>query len=264
MKFAVIRQILTDTPMPHCTNAHRASLTALILAAAFPANGETTVSLNVDYAEGRYGERERSSMYTSSLIVRHNFDGGMAKINLPYVQARGLSAAGGDRSSDTRQAQEGLGDVVGTLAFDLLDTDGGTMVDVGTKVKWATADSANDLITTGRNDYSLFADGLSPIGPVTLHYSLGWTRKGNPSGVDFRNPWYGSLGLSTKLDPKISLGVIYDYRQPISVGGAPIREATWYVEGAINAQYRLQLYLVSGHADASPDFGAGLTLSARY
>jgi hypothetical protein len=154
--------------------------------------------------------------------------------------------------------------VVGTLAFDLLDTDGGTMVDVGTKVKWATADSANDLITTGRNDYSLFADGLSPIGPVTLHYSLGWTARATRAASISGNPWYGSLGLSTKLDPKISLGVIYDYRQPISVGGAPIREATWYVEGAINAQYRLQLYLVSGHADASPDFGAGLTLSARY
>lgn len=240
------------------------SLMTLMLVAALPAAGQTTASLNLDYAEGRYGEREKSFMATSSVIVRHRFEGGMIKLNLPYVRARGLSAAGGDRTSDTRQAQEGLGDVVGTLAFSLPDSAGGTMVDVGTKVKWATADRANDLITTGRNDYSLFADGLTPIGPATLHYSLGWTRKGDPAGMDFRNPWYGSIGLSSKLDPKFTLGVIYDYRQPVSIGGAPIREATWYLEGELTERYRLQLYLVSGYADASPDFGAGLTLSARY
>jgi len=99
----------------------------------------------------------------------------------------------------------------------------GLIVDVGTKAKLVTADKSNDLLTTGKNDYSLLVDAQYPFGDTTLFATVGWTKKGDP-----------------------------------------VSEATVFVERKFADSYKLQAYVVRGFSDASPDLGAGLTLSKRF
>lgn len=240
-------------------------LLGLLLAAALPAAAQTTVSLNLDYAEGKYGEPDKSSSWTMPLIVKHQAGALGLKLNIPYIRATGTAAAGGDRFSPTRQTQEGWGDVTATVAYDIYhDTASGTIIDLAAKAKFATADKAKDLITTGKNDYSLLIDGLRPFGATTVFATLGWTKKGDPDGVAFRNPLFSTLGLSHKLSGQLTLGAVYDYRQKVTAHGDPVSEATLFVERKFDSQYKLQGYLVRGFSDASPDIGAGITVSARF
>lgn len=235
------------------------------LAVCAPVCAQTTVSVNVDYAEGKYGETEKSSSWTLPLIIKHQVGDFGLKLYLPYVRATGTAVSGGDRFSPTRQTQEGFGDVVLTLSYDIFSHPAsGTIIGLGTKAKLVTADKSNDLLTTGKNDYSLQVDALYPIGDTSIFAIVGWTKKGDPEGVDYRDPWYSTLGLSHKLADAVNLGAIYDYRQKVTLHGDPVSEATVFVERKFAEQYKLQAYLVRGFSDASPDVGAGLTLSKRF
>jgi hypothetical protein len=114
---------------------------------------------------------------------------------MPYVRATGTAAAGGDRFAPTRQVQEGFGDVVVTTMYELLgEHDSGLMLDIGAKAKFASGDKKNDLITTGKNDYSLQADfrSQSDYSPASSRLAK---PKGDPDGIDYRDPWYSTVGL---------------------------------------------------------------------
>lgn len=230
-----------------------------------PVCAQTTVSVTIDYAEGKYGEAEKSTSWTMPLIIKQQIGDFGIKLYLPYIRATGTAASGGDRFVLTRQTQEGFGDAVLTLSYDIVDSAAsGLIIGVGSKAKLATADPSNDLLTTGKNDYSLQADVFYPFGDTSAFVIVGRTNKGDPDGIDYRNPWYATVGLSHQLADAVSLGGIYDYRQKVTATGNPVSEATVFVERKFAEQYKLQGYVVRGFSDASPDLGAGVTLSKRF
>lgn len=251
---------------PHRT--HRSSRNACAFAAlvaiSMPSISQTSVSLNVDYVEGRYGESEKSSTWTMPLIVKHRTGPLGLKLNVPYVRATGVAAAGGDRFSSTNQVQEGIGDIVATASYELFSSDDGRTFDIGSKAKIVAGDKKNDLITTGKNDYSLFVDTFQPIGGAFLYAALGWTQKGDPTGVDYRDPWYATLGLSHRFANNINVGMLYDYRQKVTARGAPVSESTVYIERKLSSNVKLQAYLLYGFSNASPDLGAGATATWTF
>lgn len=230
------------------------------VAISMPSFAQTSISLNMDYVEGRYGETEKSTTWTMPFIIKHQIDPFSLKLYLPYVRASGLAASGGDRFSTTRQQQEGLGDIVATLGFTLYENDEGRRFDIGAKAKLATADKRNDLITTGKNDYTIFVDGVQPVGNLLAYGNVGWIKKGDPEGIDYRDPWFSTLGLSYRFASNFTVGLLHDYRQKVTPRGAPVSESTLYVEQKFERQFKLQLYVLAGHSTASPDRGAGATI----
>ncbi|HMV20364.1 MAG: hypothetical protein JNK96_07370 [Betaproteobacteria bacterium] len=241
------------------------ALAAVLWLSFASAGAQTTVSVNLDYAEGKYGERTKSTSWTMPLIVKQQIGDFGFKLNLPYIRATGTAASGGDRFASSRQTQEGFGDLVATATWGLLDDEGAQFaVDLGAKAKLAVADKRQDLLTTGRNDYSLLADVLRNFGNLTGFVTLGRTWKGDPAGINYRNPWFGTIGLSRKLQPDLSLGAMVDYRQKLTPRGDPINEMTLFVERKFSSQLKVQGYLVRGFSDSSPDIGAGITVSARF
>lgn len=219
----------------------------------------------MDYAEGKYGDSETSTTWTMPLVIKHMMGDFGIKLNMPYVKAIGTAVAGGDRSSSTRQVQEGFGDPVISSSYAIfVGQESGFAVDVGVKAKLATADRRNGLITTGKNDYSVVLDALQPVGGVTAQLAIGWTKKGDPAGIDYRDPWFSVLGLSYKISDRMNFGVFHDFRQKVTENGDPVSEGMIFTEHKFGDGYRLQAYLVRGFSDASPDFGAGARLSLRF
>lgn len=243
----------------------RPALAMLVLTAALPAAAETTVSLNLEYAEGKYGEAEKSTTWTMPLIVKHRAGAWGLKLYVPYVRAAGIAAPGGDRSSPVRQTQEGVGDISATAIYDIYGgAPGQLIVGVGAKAKFAPAAAAKELITTGKNDYSLLLDASLPVGSISLHASFGRTKKGDPEGVDFRDPWFASLVLSHQLSDVAAWGMDYYYRQKLTASDAPVSEAALFAERELGDQSSIQLYVLRGFANASPDLAVGATLSWHF
>ncbi|MDI6746027.1 MAG: hypothetical protein QMD17_02670 [Rhodocyclaceae bacterium] len=243
--------------------------TALLLAAvpaiAF-AQAKTTASVGLDYSEGKYGESETSRTWSMPVSIKHETGPLTLKLSVPYVRSSGVAAAGGDRRvATTNQTQSGMGDMTASAFYNVYsDAKTKSGVDLGVKAKFATADSAKTLLTTGENDYSLQADLWRGFGDTTLFGSLGWTKKGDTSTTDFRNPWYGSIGFSNKLSDANSWGASYDYRQKVTTNGDPVSELSMFMVHKYSKAMKVQGYVVTGFSDASPDLGVGATFSYSF
>jgi hypothetical protein len=243
----------------------------LLTAAAFglmlggPARADLSTSVGFDYSSGKYGTTESTDTWSIPLMVKYENGPATFKLTVPYVHTTGtVNRDIGTAVLTTRHTEQGLGDVVGSAAYGVLDPRAGIGLDLGVKVKFATADKAKTLITTGENDYSLQAEAYKSFGALSGFATLGWTKKGDPAGVDFRNPWYASVGASYKISDATSAGAFYDYRQKLTHRGSAVSEMTLFAAHKITPKWKLQAYLVAGFSDASPDWGAGTVLSYTY
>lgn len=248
------------------------TLAVLGLLSAFCCHAESnlTISTGIDYSSGKYGATERTETLYVPFGVKYESADWTLKATIPYVETYGpstTSGAGADRvtlgtGQGTRQRESGLGDIVLASSWSALER-GPWLVELGAKVKLATADDSKGL-STGKNDYSVQTEVYRTLGKHTLFGTLGYKMMGDPDGIDLKDPFYTSLGWSFRATPASALGLSYDFRQKILDGGAPIREITGFLTHKLDAHWKLQGYLVSGYSNASPDFGGGVFVMYAY
>ncbi|MGV8935136.1 MAG: hypothetical protein ACOH1I_10955 [Gallionellaceae bacterium] len=134
------------------------------------------------------------------------------------------------------------------------------MLDVVGNIKFGTAD-ADHYLGTGVNDYSTQLDGYYSIDKTTLLGTIGYKIIGSPAGVSINNIFYGSAGLSNKISEKTSAGVMLDVAGATTDLAPGRREMTLFVANKLNANTRIQFYVMKGFSDGSPDHGLGLMLT---
>jgi len=225
----------------------------------------------MDHSSGKYGDSRHTETLYVPVTIKYERDDWTLKATIPYVESSGPSdvvGRGTDRitlsngQSNTHRKTAGLGDVVLSATWTAYQN-AKWLLDVGTRIKLATADETEGL-GTGKNDYSLQTEVYRSIDSHTLFGTLGFKKMGDPEGVSLLNPFYASLGWSLRASQKTSLGLSYDYREKIQVGGAPIREATGFLTHKLDASWKLQGYVVSGFSTASPDLGGGVFVFYTY
>lgn len=243
-----------------------------LVANAMPATaGDWSLIYGLDYSSGKYGGSHRSETWYLPIIGKYEDHAMTYKVTLPYLRTTGpggvsvgpdLTPLPGTRTS--RRTESGLGDVVLSASWTALDGAGsGLLLDVVAKLKLPTGDEKRGL-STGEADYALQVDVARRFGPVTGFGTLGWKKFGDPPGSDFRNPIYTSLGMASRLNPDLTAGISYDWRQKILKHGAETSEATLFLSQRLSAATKIQLYLVNGFSDASPDWGGGLMLNQTF
>lgn len=178
--------------------------------------------------------------------------------------------------SRTAQRQSGLGDVTASATLTVLDPARSPFgLDLAGKIKLATADRDNCLITTGENDYSAQADMYQTFGRFSPYLTAGWTKKGDPElrdgecrklggRIDFKNPFYVGVGFSYKLTDATSAGLSYDFREKLLSRSDPVSEASLFVSQRLAPNLKLQIYGIAGLSDNSPDWGLGATIGYTY
>lgn len=236
----------------------------LLTAFSCHADSSLTIITGIDYSTGKYGASEKTETLYMPFGVKYETTEWTLRATIPYVETSGpssVSGAGADRinlenGQSTRKRESGLGDVVLTASWSALQQ-GPWLVDLGTKVKLATADDSKGL-GTGKNDVSVQTEVYRALDKHTLFGTLGYKKMGDPDGIDLRDPFYASLGWSFRASPASAVGLSYDYRQKILDSGAPVREVTGFVTHKLDTNWKLQGYLVSGYSNASPDFGGGV------
>lgn len=242
----------------------------LLLVSPCHAESSLTFSTGFDYSTGKYGETEPTDTLSVPIGVKYEFADWTLRATIPYVESSGpsnVSGAGADRvtlntGQNVSRKAAGLGDIVLSVSWSALQQ-GPWLIELGTKVKLATADESRGL-GTGENDYSVQTEIYRTLDRHTLFGTLGFKKMGDPDGTDLKDPFYVSLGWSFRASQETALGLSYDFRQKIQEGGAPFRDVTAFLTHKLDQNWKLQTYLVSGFSEASPDLGGGLFVFYTY
>ena len=276
------------------SNTSCAALIAWALAAspgATAADSNLTVGTTVEYTSGHYGGAISTEILYIPVSAKYRAQPFTFGITIPYIRITGpgnvvggltpivrnnddesesehSAAAGagtaGTPSTMTRTTHSGLGDAIAAMTYTAIDGGAqGLNLDVGGRIKFATADETRNL-GTGKNDYALQVDMDKPFGQFTPNAILGYRRMGDPATADFRNIWYGTAGMAYRLGSSTSLSLDFDFGQATVKTNAMARELTLGLSHKFSASSKLRVYAIKGLSDGSPDYGGGLSLYAYF
>lgn len=122
--------------------------------------------------------------------------------------------------------QSGLGDVVGTVGYRVVDSAlSGVQVVVGTRVKIPTASAVRGL-GTGRVDLGALAGIRKQFDEGWVYAEGGYLKVGRPGGVDLRDAAFWSIGAGRRLSGRASLlasaagntAILREFGAPAEVG----------------------------------------------
>lgn len=246
---------------------------ALVLMLPGMAAAAGSVSLGLEYSRGNYGDAQPTRIWYLPFTAEYAADAYRVQLTLPYVWISGPASTVGGMQGPMRMAAgqqmstrsaSGQGDAIVAGSYNVYaDSAAGLLIDLTGKLKLATADAGKGL-GTGERDASLQIDVARRFGEWTAFGSLGRRKMGDPPDFTLRDPWFGSLGASRRLDERLRLGAIYDGRQAVVSGGGRLSELTVFVDYRLSPVWTVEGHLVRGFADGSPDWAAGLRLSRRY
>lgn len=242
------------------------ALSALLSARAF-ANGEVSVSFGAEYTSGDYGTPSKTNIWYFPVTLRYETDVNSVSMTVPYLSVEGTGnvvASGGMsgmRRSTTRtdvRTETGFGDVVLAGSHKIAGT-ASSRVDLTGKMKLGTAEEKDNL-GTGENDYAVQLDVEKNYNSNSVFGSVGYKILGDPPGTDYRNVFYGSIGLSHKLDAARTAGLAFDAQESVLSGASGESELSLFLSNKIDKKARLTTYVMKGFTHGSPDWGLGVAL----
>jgi len=244
---------------------------------SFPVKADDTVNLSVgsEYTSGKYGAATSTDIKFYPVTVNYQQDQRSFSLIVPYMQMAGPSnivGAIGNQSmvkmlgvkNVSRRTSSGLGDIVVAATQDIyINQQYKLIVDLVGNVKFGTADAAKGL-GTGENDYSVQGDFAKNFEHADMFGTVGWRKMGNPVGINFRNPWFASIGGGYAVSETTRIGLAYDFRQRVIDGTSNFAELLAFINYSVANQARIQMYFLKGYTDNSPDRGVGATLNWNY
>ncbi len=257
--------------------------------AATPEHGPWNLSAGFDYSSGKYGLDTTTDVWSVPLTLGYTGDRWAFRLSVPYIDvsgssdvipgigrvdnrnpvSRGRSAGRGNPGATivngtvvTTGSASGLGDVTASARYEFVQSaDRSFGMGLTGLAKFGTADADKGL-GTGKNDYSVALDIRKAYDSWTTYGSVGWTEYGNSSYIQLKNGFDATLGVGYHASADDTVGAYYLYHEKIAVGGSAQSELTAYWSRQLTDAARLQLYLLGGFADGSPDYGAGASI--RY
>lgn len=167
-------------------------------------------------------------------------------------------------TTKTRSTESGLGDIIAGLTYTAFDGgDAGFVVDLSGRIKIATASESKGL-GSGKNDYAVQVNVDKNFNGPYVSVGLGYKWVGEPSGVNYDNVVFGSLGGGYKFSKDTTLGVSYEWATAAVDGADRPQALSVYASHRINDRYKLSGWLYTGISDASPDVGGGANLSYYF
>jgi hypothetical protein len=257
---------------------NRATISVLLLGVvSAPVLAESGFSLGAEYSEGDYGTGETSRSWYIPAAWRYRSGDLSASVTVPYVRVEGSSlvtaggtplslpgmgpggGGGGGGGSPTRAAS-GLGDVVLSGSYQLLNESASSpWLGATAKVKFGTADETQGL-GTGENDYSLQLEAAKGI----FSGYAGYRMLGDTATLDYNDVAFVGAALSLPLGKTRDLGIEY-YTEEASLSGMDnVQQATLSLNGEMNREMNYSVYYIAGLSDSSADTVIGINFSSRF
>jgi hypothetical protein len=230
------------------------------------------VGVGGEYTTGKYGgDKSVDEMYVPVNFI-YDAPRVEARLTVPYLSVRapeGTVTVGPDGQPVVGEGPEktegGLGDVIAALTvYDVLTLAGGDFaMDMTGKIKFGTADE-NRGLGTGKNDYSLQADFFRFFDDVTLLGLVGYVVRGDPADVDLKDGFFASAGTTYRVADHTRVGLFYDYRESSLDGNDALQEFSLTLSSRFAARWWASGYVLAGTGDSSPDWGAGISVTAGF
>lgn len=224
-----------------------------------------TLSAGAEFTSGTYGGDVDIEDTYVPLTAAVSYGRIGLRLSVPYLSVNAPEGTIFDPDgepvpgSGALTTESGLGDIIGSVTlYDVFkNRELGLAMDLTGKVKFATADEDKGL-GTGESDYSIQADFFKFAEQLTLLGSVGYKFRGDPSGVDLDDVLIASAGGIYRFTPEVKGGLIFDYRESSISGSDSIQELTGFISRRISEDWRLQVFVLTGFTDSSPDWGGGL------
>lgn len=255
------------------------------------ADSNLTTGVTVEYTSGKYGGAESTDILYIPVFAKYRAQSFTFGLTIPYIRISGPgNVVGGltpivqdrrngaskpedfnDSSSNSsgsggvsRVSNSGLGDIIASVTYAAIDGGANGMnVDIGTRVKFGTADETKNL-GTGKNDYSLEVVMDKPFGNITPSVTVGRRWMGDTDTIDFRNVWYASAGLAYRLARNDTVTLDYDYGQAVLADTPRSSDLTIGLNHKFGTTSKVRFYALKGLNDGSPDYGGGISLYAYF
>lgn len=246
-----------------------------------------------EYTHGLYGSHLPTDSLIATASVRDTTDDWTFGIVIPYVRVSGpgapfepfavsyfalaiphavdtnsvpLVSLPGDPSYHYPQFSpitEGIGDVTVSASRSVELKPNRLYLDASAALKLPTGDPQK-LIGTGEPDVTLRSDLIYEAYDFGMFVGGGYTFAGKTPRFDLQDRWQFSTGAYKPLGQRFTVGVIYDWREPLIVHSKYISEITPYISARIDSRLSVLAYTVIGLSEASPDFGVGLRLAVDF
>lgn len=229
--------------------------------------GATTVVGTLVYLEGDYGLDTDTEIWAA--LVTAEYDAARWRVagTVPFLTVEGPAIVTGAGSAvaprPTTERETGFGDITAEATWKLLPSHAPQSLDLTGRVKFPTADEDRGL-GTGEFDYYVQLDTRRVVGGFSLFANVGWQFLGDPSAYELEDGPYATLGAARPIDADTTLGASLSWRSATSDGTDDACEAVFFASRQLTAEWRLLGLGIVGFTDASPDFGAGLAVSATY
>lgn len=244
---------------------------ALSLAIA-PAHAEEAIyslTTGVEATTGTYGGTTSTNVIYVPVTGKVQFDYLFLKLTVPYISVssagnvvRGMGRVKSTKTTTTVTTESGLGDIVASAGYIVFEDDD-WMFDVAGNVKFGTADASKNL-GTGVNDYSTQVDGFYTLRKTTFFGTVGYKIIGAPAGVSVNNIFYGTIGASRKISEKTKVEAMLDVAQSTNAYSDGIRELGIYLSHKVSKTLKVQVGVLKGFSDSSPDAGASGMITGTF
>jgi hypothetical protein len=225
-----------------------------------------TISSGLDFSTGDYGLAVNTNTLSVPVSVKYRTGDWTYRLGTSYLYLEESTKRFLiDGNTIPNSEVSGLGDFVASTRYAFKPVPAlNTEFNLNGRIKFGTADRTKGL-GTGANDYTVELGFYQPTGSsVEFFGSVGYRLKGDLPQRVLNNVWLGSIGLSTLLDSRTQLGLVFDYRQATINGRPPFKELSPYWSRRYDRNWSFTAYGLVGLTDASPNFGTGLVGSYSY
>jgi len=136
----------------------------------------------------------------------------------------------------------------------------GTQFTLSGRAKVPTSPKSAQL-SSGKFDYSVRAEVSAAVGSIMPFASVGYRFLGDPEGVDLKNGFSVSGGVSVSLGRKVLIASL-DHTSATSASTKDARSLFGGFSLPVGSRLNLTGYAVLGLSESSPDHGVGLLVSA--
>lgn len=238
----------------------------------------------IDYSTGKYGNPVSTDILYVPVTGKYVSGDLTLKLTVPYISITGPGGVvpgmgrigpmsgggtmtgggmmGGGGAGTARTTQSGIGDVIASAGYRTYSTDA-LGIDLVGSVKFGTA-NANKNLGTGQNDYALQIDGYYAADTSMLFATAGYKVRGSPPGFQLKNIFFGSIGMSRKMNDETTIGGMFDMAQSPAPTIPGTREASLFITKTVARDLKITANILKGFSDSSPDLGASLMLSRIF
>lgn len=239
---------------------------------ALAADG-ATIGIGATGSQGDYGTAQDTTIVTVPLELRVRKGHWTLGATLPWLRVSGdasvVPSAGPLPLLDpitgepppAERTTSGAGDLVLTAKY-AVATGNPLGLAIGARAKVATADESRGL-GTGANDYGVTVDVHRDIGGTLLFAGGEHTWLGESPRITADTDQRARIGFSHPTGNG-RLGMMVEHRTALVQTQDDRREATAFYTVPTDSGGQVQLHATRGLSDSSPDWGAGISISAGF